>query len=90
MNEDDELIAQANQSWGEIVASTLHELGVTNIFFSPGSRSTPLVLGFERHPKLNCTPVLDERSAGFIALGFSKRTQRPSAILCTSDRKSVV
>ena len=84
MNEDDELIAQANQSWGEIVASTLHELGVINIFFSPGSRSTPLVLGFERHPKLNCTPVLDERSAGFIALGFSKRTQRPSAILCTS------
>ena len=84
MKEDDELIAQANQTWGAIVASTLHELGVVNIFFSPGSRSTPLVLGFERHPKLTCTPVLDERSAGFIALGFSKRTQRPSAILCTS------
>ncbi|MBT7649927.1 MAG: 2-succinyl-5-enolpyruvyl-6-hydroxy-3-cyclohexene-1-carboxylic-acid synthase [Opitutae bacterium] len=84
MNQDEELIAQANQSWGEIVARTLYELGVFNIFFSPGSRSTPLVLGFERHPELTCTPVLDERSAGYIALGFSKRTQRPSAILCTS------
>ena len=69
---------------GEIVARTLYELGVFNIFFSPGSRSTPLVLGFERHPELTCTPVLDERSAGYIALGFSKRTQTPSAILCTS------
>ena len=84
MNQDSESIAQANVAWGNIVAETLFESGVTQVFFSPGSRSTPLVLGFEKHPKINCTPILDERSAAFIALGFSKRTSIPCAVLCTS------
>ena len=84
MNQDSESIAQANVAWGNIVAETLFESGISQVFFSPGSRSTPLVLGFEKHPKINCTPILDERSAAFIALGFSKRTSVPCAVLCTS------
>ena len=77
MNQDSESIAQANVAWGNIVAETLFESGISQVFFSPGSRSTPLILGFEKHPKINCTPILDERSAAFIALGFSKRTSVP-------------
>ncbi len=85
MNDQDlETTAKANHIWGEVVAQTLHELGVTNVFFSPGSRSTPLVLGFNRHPDIDCSPILDERSAAFIALGFAKRNQKPSVLLCTS------
>ena len=51
MNQDSESIAQANVAWGNIVAETLFESEYHRFFFSPGSRSTPLVLGFEKHPK---------------------------------------
>ena len=84
MNQGSESIAKSNQAWGQIVADTLHDLGISTVFFSPGSRSTPLVLGFERHAEIECFPVLDERSAAYIALGYSKRTQIPCVLLCTS------
>ena len=84
MNHNSESTAQANFIWGEIVAHTLHELGITQVFFSPGSRSTPLILGLERHQDISCIPVLDERTAAFLALGFSQRTKQPTVLLCTS------
>jgi 2-succinyl-5-enolpyruvyl-6-hydroxy-3-cyclohexene-1-carboxylate synthase len=84
MKQDSESIAKSNHAWGQIVASTLHELGISKVFFSPGFRSTPLVLGLERHAGIECLPVLDERSAAYIALGYSKRTQIPCVLLCTS------
>lgn len=84
MNLNSESTAQANFAWGDVVAQTLHELGISMVFFSPGSRSTPLILGLERHHSINCVPVLDERTAAFLALGYSKRTQKPAVILCTS------
>ena len=74
MKFDPELTAQANFNWGKIVANSLDKLGINDVFFSPGSRSTPLIIGFERNKNINCYPVLDERSAAFIALGFTKRT----------------
>lgn len=85
MNEPNaETTAQANYLWGIAVAHTLAELGLRQVFFSPGSRSTPLVLGFENHPLIESIPVLDERSAAFLALGSSKRTKNITALLCTS------
>jgi len=76
--------AQANYLWGYATAHGLADLGVEVVFFSPGSRSTPLVLGCEGEPRLSCFPVLDERTAAFIALGQSKRTGTPTALICTS------
>jgi len=68
--------------------STLVSLGVKQIVISPGSRSTPITLAAEHHPELNCYYILDERSAGFFALGLSSSTQNnssaPIAILATS------
>ncbi|MEC7542647.1 MAG: thiamine pyrophosphate-binding protein, partial [Verrucomicrobiota bacterium] len=85
MNESNpEVTAQANYLWGIVVAHTLAELGIRQVFFSPGSRSTPLVIGFENQPKIKAIPVLDERTAAFLALGASKRTKSPTALLCTS------
>ena len=85
MNESNpEVTAQANYLWGIVVADTLAELGIRQVFFSPGSRSTPLVIGFENQPKIKAIPVLDERTAAFLALGSSKRTKSPTALLCTS------
>ena len=84
MNSDPQATARANCAWGYAVAKTLFELGVNHVVFSPGSRSTPLVLGCENQNGLQTIPILDERTAAFFALGLGKRTGRPTALICTS------
>ncbi len=84
MNSDSQSTARANCAWGYAVAKTLFELGVRHVVFSPGSRSTPLVLGCENQNGLRTIPILDERTAAFFALGLGKRTGRPTALICTS------
>jgi 2-succinyl-5-enolpyruvyl-6-hydroxy-3-cyclohexene-1-carboxylate synthase len=73
-----------NSLWGSVVAETLVRMGVTRAVVSPGSRSTPLAFAFARHPAMDAVAVLDERSAGFLALGMAKRDPSPVVLLCTS------
>ena len=84
MNADSQSTARANSVWGSFMAKTLADLGVKIVVFSPGSRSTPLVLGCENQDGLQTIPILDERTAAFFALGLSKRTRTPTALICTS------
>jgi 2-succinyl-5-enolpyruvyl-6-hydroxy-3-cyclohexene-1-carboxylate synthase len=51
---------------------------------SPGSRNTPLVLSLVRDPGLRCFSHIDERCAGFFAVGAAKASGRPVAVTCTS------
>ncbi|BBD90481.1 2-succinyl-5-enolpyruvyl-6-hydroxy-3-cyclohexene-1-carboxylic-acid synthase [Staphylococcus caprae] len=65
-------------------ASELYAYGVREVVISPGSRSTPLAIAFEAHPKIKTWIHPDERSAAFFALGLIKGSGKPVAILCTS------
>ncbi len=67
-----------------VAARTLVALGVRVAVISPGSRNTPLTAAFVAEPGLACTPVLDERTAAFFALGHAKATGEPAVLLCTS------
>lgn len=63
--------------------------GIRDVVISPGSRSTPLaVTAYEwsiRHPEALSVHVdVDERSAGFMALGMAKASGRPTVLVCTS------
>jgi len=57
---------------------------VQDFIVSPGSRSAPLTVQFARHPELRCRVVMDERAAGFAALGLAQQTLAPVGLVCTS------
>ncbi len=65
-------------------ADELARCGVREACTSPGSRSSPLVLALAREPRLRCFSHIDERCAGFFAVGAAKAAGRPVAITCTS------
>ncbi len=73
-----------NTLWCSVLVETLVRLGLRHAVISPGSRSAPLTFAFARHPRVEAIPVLDERSAGFYALGLAKQDHRPVALVCTS------
>ena len=62
-------------------------LGVEEVIVSPGSRSTPLVLSADA-VGLETKVFLDERSAGFYALGNAKSSGIPCILICTSGTAS--
>ncbi|MPR36394.1 2-succinyl-5-enolpyruvyl-6-hydroxy-3-cyclohexene-1-carboxylic-acid synthase [Salmonirosea aquatica] len=61
-----------------------HLHGVTNAVISPGSRSAVLTLALARNPHIQCTVVMDERAAGFVALGMAQQLGKPVVLVCTS------
>jgi len=73
-----------NALWCSVLVEALVRCGVTQAVVSPGSRSTPLTMALARHPGVEAVPVLDERSAGFFALGLAKQKGRPVVLVCTS------
>jgi len=63
--------------------------GVTDAVVAPGSRSTPLALALAGDERLCVHVVLDERSAGFFALGLGLGSGRPAVVLTTSGTAAV-
>ncbi len=62
-------------------------LGVEHVIVSPGSRSQALALvaaEFERRGRVRVHVRIDERVAGFTAVGVARETGTPAAVICTS------
>lgn len=66
------------------IAQALLNAGVTEVVISPGSRSTPLAYIFSHMKEFTTYMQIDERSAGFFALGIAKAKKHPVVLLCTS------
>lgn len=71
----------------EYIAALVDEfaqLGITHAVFSPGSRSTTMAMLFREHGTFETYMNIDERSAGFMALGIAKAHRKPVILVCTS------
>jgi 2-succinyl-5-enolpyruvyl-6-hydroxy-3-cyclohexene-1-carboxylate synthase len=62
----------------------LARCGMRHASTSPGSRNTPLLLSLARQPGIRTWSHIDERCAGFFALGAAKASGLPVAVTCTS------
>ncbi len=66
------------------LAQELVRCGVRHAVTSPGSRNSPLLLALATEPGLRSWSHIDERAAGFFALGVAKATGMPAVLCCTS------
>ncbi len=71
-------------AWVRAFTDELVRGGVEHVCIAPGSRSTPLVMACAREDGIRTWVHLDERCAGFFALGLGKATRRPAAVITTS------
>jgi 2-succinyl-5-enolpyruvyl-6-hydroxy-3-cyclohexene-1-carboxylate synthase len=70
-----------------VIVDELVRCGVRHVVACPGSRNTPLSMAvFDAAAKGLCTlhVRIDERSAGFLALGIGKAGGGPAVVFCTS------
>ncbi len=68
----------------QVFVDELARCGMRHAVTCPGSRNAPLALTLAADDRIRATSVIDERSAGFVALGMAKARGRPVAITCTS------
>ncbi len=67
-----------------VIAAICQAHGLEEVIICPGSRSAPLTLAFVRNSYFQCRTVIDERSAGYVALGIAQQKKKPVIIVCTS------
>ena len=75
---------QSKQPLAQSIIQLCKSHNIKHIVISPGSRNAPLTIGFTNHGFFKCYSIVDERSAGFFALGIAQQLQEPVALVCTS------
>jgi 2-succinyl-5-enolpyruvyl-6-hydroxy-3-cyclohexene-1-carboxylate synthase len=76
-------VRPSNSAWARRCAELLIAAGFADVVVSPGSRNSPLLVAFRRS-SLRVHVVVDERAAGFFALGLARASGCPVALCCTS------
>lgn len=82
-------MAKVNPSsaMAHVIVDEFIRLGVKDIVLAPGSRSAPLayaVAEAEKAGRIRLHVRIDERSAGFLALGLAKISRNPVPVITTS------
>lgn len=68
----------------QVILALLKKFGIRHLVLSAGTRHIPLAFSAEDDDFFKCYSVVDERSAGFFALGIIQTMQEPACIVCTS------
>lgn len=87
MSDEGRGLASAATDAAAALLTRLVELGVRHVVLSPGSRSQALALvaaELERRGAVSLHVRIDERVAGFTAVGIGRETRMPAAVVCTS------
>ena len=69
----------------QYIIALLKKYGIKHCVLSAGSRNVPFVHSIEEDPYFHCYSVVDERSAGYFALGIAQELNEPVVISCTSS-----
>ncbi|MBI5309727.1 MAG: 2-succinyl-5-enolpyruvyl-6-hydroxy-3-cyclohexene-1-carboxylic-acid synthase [Actinobacteria bacterium] len=67
-----------------VLIDELARCGVRHAVAAPGSRNAPITYCLADRDDIKTWTVLDERSAGFFALGLAKSTGEPVVVTCSS------
>jgi 2-succinyl-5-enolpyruvyl-6-hydroxy-3-cyclohexene-1-carboxylate synthase len=73
-----------NTALASALVDELARAGVRHACVSPGSRSAPLALALWHEPRIRVWSHVDERSAGFFAVGIAQESGVPAVVLTTS------
>ncbi len=62
----------------------LKRLEVRHVIIAPGSRNAPLIQLFTRDNAFTCFSIVDERVAGYVALGMARQLHQSVVVVTTS------
>ncbi len=75
----------ASTAMATVLVDELVRCGVRDVVLAPGSRSAALAFAvYEARDRLRLHTRIDERTAGFLALGIARTSHRPVAVVTTS------
>lgn len=69
----------------QLIIALMKKWGIRHCVLSAGSRNVPFVHSIEEDAYFQCYSVVDERSAGYFALGLAQEINEPVVISCTSS-----
>lgn len=79
----------SNKKSALYLKSYFKQIGIQHIVICPGSRNLPLIVNFSNDNYFKTYSLIDERVAGFFALGIAKALKRPVVVLSTSGSAAV-
>ncbi|MDD4974013.1 MAG: 2-succinyl-5-enolpyruvyl-6-hydroxy-3-cyclohexene-1-carboxylic-acid synthase [Bacteriovorax sp.] len=77
-----------NRVWSSLIIDEFQKNKITQFYLSPGMRNAPLIAAMIHaktfNIKIKIIMCMDERAAGYRALGYAKATGLPAVVVCTS------